>query len=444
MSSKLGDRLRGCCALMAGLRGSAAPSRPSRAIQSAARVSPQQKTSAAPSVTVLGVRSRRRAFSARKCAAAPTRTWAASSTWSSTGPASVRAAVIDFGGFLGVGSRKIAVDWNALSFTRRQTARPSSPRAHARSGEGRARIQGQASRSSCSARPARCIADPPQLSDAGEAACRRNRRVRATGPDESPAAARRAVRCRSSRRRRPHEPPHPVAAQPARARLVRVLRRRRADRLRPVHLGLSDHAEMDADRHRPRAVDRRPRRAARARCRAAPWSTGRARERLVAGVAHRRSSRISGARLCVLADLSRWCSRPRCCMRRQAACSGPCIVALSLGLVGHAAIGERLGRNARFASIGNGMAAAAMGAIGYFFSPHGGVLRHRRAADPDAVRAQPHPAARSRSRARAWQPAADGRADARPVPQPAAPARRCSSSPAASRCSISPTPRCCR
>jgi hypothetical protein len=29
----------------------------------------------------------------------------------------VRAAVIDFGGFLGVGSRKIAVDWSALHFT---------------------------------------------------------------------------------------------------------------------------------------------------------------------------------------------------------------------------------------------------------------------------------------------------------------------------------------
>jgi len=28
----------------------------------------------------------------------------------------VRAAVIDFGGFLGVGSRKIAVDWSALHF----------------------------------------------------------------------------------------------------------------------------------------------------------------------------------------------------------------------------------------------------------------------------------------------------------------------------------------
>ena len=30
----------------------------------------------------------------------------------------VRAAVIDFGGFLGVGSRKIVVDWGALRFGR--------------------------------------------------------------------------------------------------------------------------------------------------------------------------------------------------------------------------------------------------------------------------------------------------------------------------------------
>ncbi len=44
---------------------------------------------------------------------------------------------------------------------------------------------------------------------------------------------------------------------------------------------------------------------------------------------------------------------------------GPAIAAVSLGLVGHRAIGERLGRNARFASIGNGLAAAAMGAVGY-------------------------------------------------------------------------------
>ena len=47
---------------------------------------------------------------------------------------------------------------------------------------------------------------------------------------------------------------------------------------------------------------------------------------------------------------------------------GPAIAAISLGLVGHSGIGERLGRNARFASIGNGFAAALMGACGYFFA----------------------------------------------------------------------------
>jgi MFS family permease len=47
---------------------------------------------------------------------------------------------------------------------------------------------------------------------------------------------------------------------------------------------------------------------------------------------------------------------------------GPSIAAISLGLVGHSRISERLGRNARFASIGNGLAAAAMGACGYLLS----------------------------------------------------------------------------
>jgi MFS family permease len=47
---------------------------------------------------------------------------------------------------------------------------------------------------------------------------------------------------------------------------------------------------------------------------------------------------------------------------------GPAMAAISLGLVGHAAIGQRLGRNARFAAIGNGLAAAAMGAVGYLIS----------------------------------------------------------------------------
>jgi len=47
---------------------------------------------------------------------------------------------------------------------------------------------------------------------------------------------------------------------------------------------------------------------------------------------------------------------------------GPAIAAISLGLVGHGSIGERFGRNARFAAIGNGIAAAAMGTCGYFLS----------------------------------------------------------------------------
>jgi MFS family permease len=47
---------------------------------------------------------------------------------------------------------------------------------------------------------------------------------------------------------------------------------------------------------------------------------------------------------------------------------GPSIAAISLGLVGPLAIGERLGRNARFASLGNGSAAAVMGTAGYFLT----------------------------------------------------------------------------
>ena len=47
---------------------------------------------------------------------------------------------------------------------------------------------------------------------------------------------------------------------------------------------------------------------------------------------------------------------------------GPAIAAITLGLVGHAAVAQRLGRNARFAAIGNGLAAGVMGACGYFVS----------------------------------------------------------------------------
>jgi MFS family permease len=47
---------------------------------------------------------------------------------------------------------------------------------------------------------------------------------------------------------------------------------------------------------------------------------------------------------------------------------GPVIATISLGLVGHRAIGTRLGRNACFASIGSGIAAALMGICGRVIS----------------------------------------------------------------------------
>lgn len=47
---------------------------------------------------------------------------------------------------------------------------------------------------------------------------------------------------------------------------------------------------------------------------------------------------------------------------------GPAIPTLSLGLVGHSALAERLGRNQRFQSAGSLAAAALMGALGYVLS----------------------------------------------------------------------------
>ena len=83
---------------------------------------------------------------------------------------------------------------------------------------------------------------------------------------------------------------------------------------------------------------------------------------------------------------------------------------MSLGLVGHDAIGERLGRNARFAAIGNGSAAAAMGAVGYFWEPRAVffvtavllvptlmALSQIRPAEVDPDRAHGGPVPRSRS-----------------------------------------------
>jgi MFS family permease len=47
---------------------------------------------------------------------------------------------------------------------------------------------------------------------------------------------------------------------------------------------------------------------------------------------------------------------------------GPAVAAMSLAIAGQSAFALRLGRNARFASIGNGIGAALMGACGYYVS----------------------------------------------------------------------------
>jgi predicted MFS family arabinose efflux permease len=93
---------------------------------------------------------------------------------------------------------------------------------------------------------------------------------------------------------------------------------------------------------------------------------------------------------------------------------GPAIAAISLGLVGYARAGERFGRNARFASIGNAVAAAGMGAAGYLVSnqalffltallglPTLAALAYIRASEIDPARAHGGGAARQPFRHRA-------------------------------------------
>lgn len=89
-------------------------------------------------------------------------------------------------------------------------------------------------------------------------------------------------------------------------------------------------------------------------------------ERLVAGLA------IATIGACALA-YSAWPIFPvvvtAATLHAAASCVlGPAIAAITLGLVGRAAMGERLGRNARFASLGNGVAAAVMGTCGSLVS----------------------------------------------------------------------------
>src|SRR4029077_5328998 len=63
-----------------------------------------------------------------------------------------------------------------------------------------------------------------------------------------------------------------------------------------------------------------------------------------------------------------------CVLGPASAARGRAIARIMLGLFGPRAIGERLGRNARFASLGNGVAAAVMGTFGYLLSSSSGFL----------------------------------------------------------------------
>ena len=89
-------------------------------------------------------------------------------------------------------------------------------------------------------------------------------------------------------------------------------------------------------------------------------------ERLVAGLA------VATIGLCAL-GYAAWPIFPvvvaAATLHAAASCVlGPAIAAISLGLVGPLKMGERLGRNARYASLGNGVAAAVMGTCGYLVS----------------------------------------------------------------------------
>jgi MFS family permease len=95
---------------------------------------------------------------------------------------------------------------------------------------------------------------------------------------------------------------------------------------------------------------------------------------------------------------------------------GPAIAALSLALAGHAAFGERLGRNARYLAIGNAFAAGLMGTFGYYVGERAVFLLTAALAIPalaaiemirnadlsSAEIPHPRPAARSKPESSGW------------------------------------------
>jgi MFS family permease len=103
---------------------------------------------------------------------------------------------------------------------------------------------------------------------------------------------------------------------------------------------------------------------------------------------------------------------------------GPAIAAITLALVAPAAFGERLGRNARYAAIGNAVAAGVMGIFAYSLGdravflfaatlaiPALAALASLREVDSSSLRPRPASSPREpvRSRARSWQSLVDRR-----------------------------------
>jgi len=122
---------------------------------------------------------------------------------------------------------------------------------------------------------------------------------------------------------------------------------------------------MDSTEHRPRPECQQSRRLVE------PTAQRRAARRqpveAISGRTRRNHRRGQRARHRTLAKPS----GGLCCLgaaRDHRGFLGPAIAAISLGLVGHSALAERLGRNQRFAATGAVTTAGLMGAIGYFLS----------------------------------------------------------------------------
>ena len=90
-------------------------------------------------------------------------------------------------------------------------------------------------------------------------------------------------------------------------------------------------------------------------------------ERFVAGIAVAAIC-VSALSLCGCCRFFRWCWRVRCCTRWRAACSVRRWPRSASAWSATPRSANGSGRNARFASVGNGLAAAAMGACGYLLS----------------------------------------------------------------------------